>query len=402
MPKANRSRKRAPARPSHRGRAAWLVVVAGAVALLIFRHERRDAKPPAPVAAAEPHVAAPLAPPSLPSQDTDLPPGDMNGNAGADHVRRALADYKDFAMFPPWSRPVDEAQQHVVEWNPKIHEGRVFDRDKQGHDLSADVTLDRMFAGPGQSLTATAKVWKDVDGKQQPADFKITGKLQVFDPSHTGGGGATVGDEPGWSNVSDVAFGPGNPRTATFTPSAIPALAKSAKQVRLIVRIDAADHPAPFELAFRYAAAAPVVVLGKQSDAIVDGSLQVNLDVDVKVVTPIEVSAALYAADGKTAICMYDDYKRPEQTGHQTFTLTFFGRCIHRAGANGPYVVGALHGLARPDADGPEQFWSHAQQYATATYAASDFSDAEWQSHEKDLKIQQYEETIAKFEHGQL
>lgn len=340
---------------------------------------------------------------TLPSEDTsDVPYGDMNGNAGADHVRRALADYKVFAIYPPWSRPVDESQKHVVEWNPAIHEGRVFDRDKQGHDLSADVTLDRMFAGPGQSLTATAKVWTDIDGKQQPTDFKITGKLQMFDPSHADHGAATMGDEPGWVNIGDVTFAPGNPRTATFTPSTIPALAKATKQVRLMVWITTADHPSPFELAFRYAAAAPLVVIGKHADSIVDGSLQVDLDVDVKVATPIEISAALYGPDGKTAICTYDDYKRPDQTGPQTFTLTFFGRCIHESGTNGPYAVGALHGLARPDADGAEQFWSHAARYQTATYAASDFSDAEWTSPEKDLKIQQYDETISKFEHGQL
>jgi hypothetical protein len=199
-------------------------------------------------------------------------------------------------------------------------------------------------------------------------------------------------------SFTSVAGGPGHRYVAKFTPSAIAAL-KTQKDVRFLASVDADGHPFPFSQPFRYAASTPVVLLDQHRDAIVKGSLEVTLALDVKKLGPVMIQATLFDASGTTPIAIYDDYYRPAQLGPQEVKITFFGKAIHDKGLDGPYSIRSVHGFVKADdTDPPEIFWESKANFTTGSYKATDFSASEWDSPEKQSKINQYKSLIASFE----
>jgi hypothetical protein len=337
---------------------------------------------------------------------------------GADQIREALEQYQAFSQFPPWSRPADGSQTHLWKWNSLDATGQAFGNDGKGKKISGELVLDKMFAGPGEAITATVTVWRGgyEDTTREPMDANVTGAIEVWrdaKPSPAGspsvapppavpGAGPAPGSE-GFFPVATVSFasiagGPGRRYVATFTPSTIEAL-KTQAETRFVATVDPDGHPFPFAESFRYAASAPLVVLEQHSDAIVKGSLEVTVAVDVKKLGPVMVQATLFDAAGTNAIATYDDYYRPTQLGPQELKITFFGKAIGDKRVDGPYSVRALHGFVRlADTDPPEVFWESKVPLATGSYKATDFSNREWDSPEKTEKINQYKRMLGALE----
>jgi hypothetical protein len=340
---------------------------------------------------------------------------------GADKAREALAQYLLFSEFPPFSRPADGSQEHLWKWNQLDPVGQAFATDKKGGaKISAELVLDKMFAAEGESITATVTVWRGAyeDATREPADAKVVGYVEAWrsaDPSSAApAGSASVvapqkpGEAPaagaeGYAPVETVTFtsvagGPGHRYVAKFTPSMIAAL-KTQKDVRFLASVDADGHPFPFSQPFRYAATTPIVLLEQHSDQIVKGSLEVTITLDVKKLGPVMIQATLYDATGTTPIAVYDDYLRGSVLGKQEARIAFFGKAIHDKGIDGPYSIRAIHGFVKADdTDPPEIFWESKLNLSTGSYKATDFSSSEWDSPEKQAKINQYKQLISSFE----
>lgn len=400
----------------------------GLAALAALLWYQREGKSPGaePVPGGASSVAAVAASPGAgggatasPSPSTGRAPSPINSTSapvltlgGADQIREALEQYQAFSQFPPWSRPADGSQTHLWKWNSIDATGQAFGNDGKGKKISAELQLDKMFAGPGETITATVTVWRGgyEDTTREPMDANVTGSIEVWrdakpapggSPSvaaAAGTGGAAPGSE-GFFPVAAVSFaplagGPGRRYVATFTPSTLEAL-KSQPEARFVASVDPDGHPFPFSESFRYAAVAPLVVLEQHADAIVKGSLEVTVAVDVKRLGPVMVQATLFDAAGTNAIATYDDYYRPTQLGPQELKITFFGKAIGDKRIDGPYSVRALHGFVRlADADPPELFWESKTTLATASYKATDFSNREWDSPQKAEKINQYKRML--------
>lgn len=395
------------ARSDHRAVRLWVIVVVVAVLAAIVWLRPGDPAT-APTATAPPASASAVpggAPPigagsAAPGVAPLVIPGlaDLPRDQAIASVKEALADYLQFAEFPPWSRPADDSQKHLREWNQLPPVGQAFATDKKGGPISAELSLDRMFAGPGEAITATVRVWRGAHdaAKREPVEATAVGEVQVW---REGANGSDP-EEPGWPSVATIPFvATKDGFVAKIVPSSIAALTKAPADARFVAWVTAGDHKFPFSSPFRYASSAALVVLEGHSDKIVDGSLQVTLAVDVKKLGPVLVQATLYDATGTTPIAVYDDYYRPAQLGPQELSITFFGRALREQGVDGPYSVRALHGHVRvPDADPPEVFWAHDAPIPTGTYKAEDFAGGEWDSPEKQAKINQYKTLIADLE----
>lgn len=398
-------------------RAAVVTALVGAIALVWYLRSGgggdRTASP-APATSSAGSVALPdggvaSAPPRRPTNTPiGLPPG-----ANPEKIREALAQYLIYAEFPPWSRPADGSQEHLWKWNQPEPAGQAFANDpKRKKKISAELALDKMFAGPGETITATLTVWRGdyADTTKEPADAKVVGYIEAYrsaEPSPSPSGKPppspkTWNPAPGAEGYfpveavtfASVAGGPGHRYVAKFTPSTIAALKKQV-EARFVASADADGHAFPFIQQFRYASVAPLVVLDKHTDALVKGSLEVTLGVDIKHLGPVLVQATLYDAAGTMPIAIYDGYYRPAQLGPQELKITFFGKAIHDKGVNGPYSVHALHGFVRiDDGEPPELFWESKLPIMTNTYAATDFAAGEWDSAEKQDKINQYKQMI--------
>jgi hypothetical protein len=371
------------------------VVVLLVVAIWLYRvGSSDDPETPEPVAAGTRGGAVDRARPAL-AGEAELDPTLMQ--------QRALDEYQQFAVYPPWSRPATEAHANNSHWNPPMRtielsigpNGRV---ETEGGDeglprYTQRLELDRLFAGPEQALTATLTVRRD---NGAPVPFSAVGEVQVFDESLE----EELGYLGAWQVVGPpVAFSAdpadGTRTVGRFVPSGIADLAGSPFAARLLVRVQVEGfEPSLILEEFRYASRAPFVILDKVADRVVDGSLEVEFEVDVRQVRPVAVFALLSGAGGDIAV--HDGFFRPTATGRQSMRITFFGKAIRDAGADGPYEVSALHGQVklRPD-DANFVWWGDDRRFSTNAYRAAEFSNAEWQSPEKDENIARMQEVVA-------
>jgi hypothetical protein len=317
--------------------------------------------------------------------------------AAAEMARNALEDYLKFAKYPPWSRPADDSQTHLWKWNEPSKAGQAFALDKDQKPISGDLVLDRMYAGPGEPITATVVVWGgEYEATQRtPVPFTATGIIS------TGGANPQV--------AAQLAFEPrtaGSPleKSTTFIPSSLPLLQGRVIQPQLIVTVKAGDRDFFFNRSFRYAATAPFEIKGKKSEGIVNGSLEVRLNglSHTAQVGGMRVQATLFDAAGKTPISVYDQTIQLSGVGEVPVVLTFFGKTIRDSGIDGPYSIRGLHGIviAEDDKGMQDVVWKVDQPIVTNKYAAKDFSDKEWNAPEKQQKIKQYQDVIKGFESG--
>jgi len=311
----------------------------------------------------------------------------------------ALAAYQEFAVYPPWSRPADDSQRHLIDWNGRVESeaGVPFGEDDAPGTL--DISLDRFFATTDEPLMATLRI----QPADAPHDVKATGEVQVLDDDIAAAEAQDL--DTGWRSVhAPQAFSrngndPPNVQRLRFSPSQM-ALANAGQDSRLLVRVERGDLKAVYPLAFKYTGGAtPIEIRGLRRDRIRKGSLEVELDVDVRSAGAVLVQAALFDA-GDNPIAVYDAYAHPRALGRQTITLVFFGRAIHESGLDGPYRVGALHGHVRGEHG--QEFWNAPADLAlhTRPYRADEFDAAEWNAPEKRRKIHQYRRFLTALRRG--
>ncbi|MBE7453708.1 MAG: hypothetical protein HS111_34050 [Kofleriaceae bacterium] len=365
----------------------------------------RGGAPPVQVAALDPATSAGAAPdreaaPRRPALDhvdvdtmitADRPAPELGlddrqlGQAALARLEHTRQVYRDTMRYPEWSRPADGSTRHLVAWNQVDRRTQPFTRSEDGRDLHGELRLDRMFAGPGESITATVEVFLADGDMRVPVAASVVGELQM------------VGPDDFWVTVATIPFAPagaaGAGWVARFEPDKVAELAAAPRDVQLVAWVTAGDHTFPFESPFRYSATRVFEVVDWVGDRIVDGSLEVELSVDVKSLDPVRITATLFDASGQRPIAIYDDYLRPTRPGRQAVRLTFFGKALREAGLDGPYRLGALHGFVKLfEGDLAERFWSHPDdpRFVTRPYRAHEFSAADWSDDATRARLELY------------
>lgn len=150
-----------------------------------------------------------------------------------------------------------------------------------------------------------------------------------------------------------------------------------------------------------------------------EGHLQINVPVLIHKAGTYSFHANLKDRRDQTPIAS-SDWKGHLEKGTQTVPLIFFGKIIHEKGLDGPYQVTQLRGhrINLPIVEGqlaglmqaggipknikqnePEfENLKPGDEFVTRDYLARDFSDHEWTSVEKDDRIRFLEEMVAKGE----
>ncbi|MCG8419114.1 MAG: hypothetical protein MJE77_14355 [Proteobacteria bacterium] len=309
-------------------------------------------------------------------------------------LSRAYNEYVEFSKYPPWSRPADGSQYHLIAWNRPVSHSQVISKTKDGREIHAEARIAQMFWGPGEKLVARVEAWViGQQGTREEVDFSARAEVRIWDETELANGrrhrtrkvGPTVSFASQVGAKARFKFG-------TIVPTEIPELSRKVEQAELVVYVSAGAHTKPFELPFEYAAKSPFEVLAKRADRIVAGSLEVELEVRADHAAPVLIQATLFAKNGNVPVAIFDGFVRPKLSGRQVATITFFGRAINDVGEDGPYMIRAIHGRAS-NAKG-ETYWRCDQEFSTSAYKASDFSDAEWWSEERSAKLSQYEELM--------
>jgi hypothetical protein len=301
----------APARPPRRAAGAALPDDANAVA---------QAPAPPPAAHATP---PPTGSPAATVAADDALPGQPQVVALA---RRAADDYRALAQYPPWSRPFnDEGEDPIL-------------RDR----LVSPVTA----AGP-DGAEPTLVVFPDQVGFEAPDAVLLYAYLSVGD-ARVGANAITGtitsealqplaaltyvddgsnGDRVAGDYLYSARFEPG--------PEFAPELSES-----FLVRVVAETldgEPRAAATSFLYSNP-HARLTGNYRDAIVDGSLAIDAEVEVQRPGRFHLEGTLYSRDGRRPIG--EAHVAGELgTGRQWMRLTFFGRIVNQSQVDGPYLL---------------------------------------------------------------
>ena len=399
---------------SKRRRVAGVGLAVGLVIAALLLVAMRGDPPPTNASAAAapaPRSAAVRTPPTTFAKHV---PDDDLQQFSVEAIRNTKALYVEGSVYPPWSRPAGPEWRPFIDWNAvRERTDDTVAEDPQGRLVRASLTLDRLYARPGEPIVATLTLWRgDRRDPQERIAFGAVADVQVWDQ-------ATYDTEkwnprskmPGYTSVWQDGFRPvaGRPNEARieFVPSEIPALQEQV-MARFLATVRVKSKGGgwiakPLELDFNYAIEEPVVVVAKVSDRVdEDGALRVDFDVDIRQAVPIKVESTLFDETGETPIAVFQDFWRPTTTGKQTFSVRFFGRAIAERGVPGPYTL-SVHGFAlRFDREPAELHWRDDRVFTTGAYGPDDFSRGEWQDPTKDDMLRTYDQLEADLAAGRL
>ncbi len=287
-------------------------------------------------------------------------------NADTANTRRAnpLSDYLESAVYPPWSRPLNEKQRDLIDWNRR-HDPVT--SSSQTPELRFRFSADRYWLTGGESALLSLEIWRgDVAVVPQTVSAWVTS------PGH---------------DAVHVEW-PGAAGTATLSPAALLATeAATPLRVHVEFEVDGARRErAALNFNYTPAVAIPAKFTGGFEDGVLQGSLELRVGMDVFEPGHYLVDCNLYSEDQPVAWARFKGFL---EGGAATVTLKFFGRALIDAGHGGPYRIGELRGARYVEGQTPdlERVAQFEGTYFTRPYALSLLSNAEWDAPEKHAKI---------------
>jgi hypothetical protein len=395
-----------------RSQGRYLVIACALLAALVLATGwRRDRSPPV----AHPELSLPARPGTGATSIPSITPVDESPAAASSSVQvtvtpadgvsdaqsRAAAiakldetieNYRATMVFPLWSRPADGSNAHLTQWNHSISVGQSFAMDAGQREIAASASIDRVFAAPGEPIHVQVTARYATDGTPAPLD-EVDAQVQWRDREAS---------EWVTAQVVPLAPGPGG-WVGAVVPSQVAALRAAIREARVVAFARAGAFSREFPLEFAYTTEPPVTVRGIASERVVDGQLELGLDVDLAAVATVHLMATLFAADGTTAIAVYDDRYFPARPGRQIVPVRFFGKVLRDRGIDGPYRLGAVHGYVYRRDVMPDQLWfdrAESPAMMTARYAADRFSPAGLRSPETDQQLARYQALRATLAQG--
>ncbi len=160
-------------------------------------------------------------------------------------------------------------------------------------------------------------------------------------------------------------------------------------------RIPNVDHTLAAQLDFMMTAAPPAVFTGNVKERLVPQGLELSVELDVRERGYFFTQILLFDATDKPI--GYAMSRNTWEVGKREAVFLFFGLLFHDAQAVAPYVARTFTGGRLPEESEPFKIEipPYQGEYRTKTYKLSDFSDAEWESPDKDKLIQQLEDLAA-------
>jgi hypothetical protein len=318
-----------------------------------------------------------------------------------------LENYKTYAMYPPTSRPVTQRRADAFKYNRRQLQYTPVRGDADGGIAFYSVfTANKFNVLPGESITITLKAnaAPDPDGRGYPIHILRSGlglgraadgaTVAALDLRDDGGGGDAAG--------GDLTY------TATVRPADMSELANHHGSVRAFVEFSANGATYGHQLFFNIYPDGAVAarLTGNFREAVEEGSLVVYAELEVFKAGYFDLDATLASSDG-TAFC-HSRFKGPLNEGTREARLLFFGKVIRDAkpAAQSPFRITELYGQMVPAPDriaeatkagdfAPSAVPPLDKVYVTQAYDVQSFSDAEWESADKQNRLGMYNGSAA-------
>jgi hypothetical protein len=377
-------------------RSRWLrravagAVVLGLAALLFFRGLPLQRAPPEPVPRDSPGGPGPRPPARVVSPAGATSGAAASGAASVDpgrdlwekrlaRARETLSAYLASTRYPPASRPLSEhpdqgSPHHVATVNLPLARA-----DRKLTNARVTLRQDRFFLTGDDRVTLGLSC---SDG-EAPAACEIASAMATVPPDAVGDAGARA-PVP----VAFTAAEPGR-STAVFQPST-QGFAGYTGTIRIAVSLAIAGESGGASFDVAYTPAAPATFTGHVREALEGGSLA--LYVEVTVDRPGRYVLAARADDAEGRSFAYLSYNDVLAAGRQEARLPLFGKLIRDEAARAPFRLRDVEGFllledAHPDRAPMAPLEGVA--YTTRSYSPRDFSDAEWESEEKDRYVKE-------------
>ncbi len=376
--------------------AVALVVTLGIVVALVAWWRPIGGAPGEPVAL-KPAVGVAAAPrvemPSqgqrraarLPVGSSEAPPPETR-ELWAQRLERAqhtLSSYLAGARYPPESRPLsehpDQVHPHYV--GPlSLPLAR-----KDGKLTNAKVTLrqDRMYLVGDERATLSIRC-DDGDG---PATCAVSSAGVIVPPDVKG-----ASDHP----PTPITFreGEGGALVAVFQPSTQGFGGyRGPLRIELALTVNGETGGASFDIF--YTPAAPATFTGRVSEALRNGSLELDVEIVVDEPGRYVITARADDAEGKSFAYLSENEEFP--AGKQEVRLRLFGKLIRDESARAPFHLRDLEGYRLLEDTYPDRNLMSGRDgviYTTKTYTLRDFSDAEWESEEKARHVKEFAKDV--------
>lgn len=326
-----------------------------------------------------------------------LVPNDVEGAS----LDTAIEMYKDWAQYPPDSRPLNEGQWDIMEPHiiPSAPRRLVTKQsDNQLHVSDYECTLQAQLhtvtEGATQLITLLCSTLPGEDKQVPPQivepDIKSV-QLVLNTPQ-----GVTIvnrslsfndrgrdGDEAASDRLYTLAFTPQEADWGEFDVS-----------VQFYIAEENVRQKYELHTSFVASPKAPATFTGKIVDRIENGSLMVDVELHVKKPGRYRLFGNLKSAERYIA---YSKQDVQLGAGIQKVTLHFFGKIFHDMGvADGSFTVVGIRGhrlnlaevlsaQTEPEVEAIPNFES---EFETQFYELTKFSQAEWDSPEKQQRLQ--------------
>jgi hypothetical protein len=341
-------------------RSRLAIAIALGVAVIIWWRARGDgtpalARPDAPHASTSPPPAGPAPAPALASSA----PPPVEPEPGAEPVVPLGPDSPP--PYPPGSQPLTEGKDP----SRTVPEDDPIDSDDPGA-LHAVFGPRRDVVHPPDPLVLDLAI---VDRKGA--------RVAVANPYARFRSERSTPEAGPWFRVSFADDG-AHRYTARFTPSAAERDALIGYRVFVEVGFDAPHGLGPrvYGTSMLYTEPPHGHLNGTFTEAVIEGSLIVGVGVTVDAPGRFKVIGSLYGPDGERAIA-FAQQAVPLERGERSVPLEFFGKILHDAGVDGPYVLRYVMLFEEhPDRGTYAPGVTIDRAYTTRAYHAKDFSPA--------------------------
>jgi hypothetical protein len=342
---------------------------------------------PTTVEAAPPRAAMPsrgrAAALSAPSSEEAPPETPAIWAQRYERAQHTLSSYLASTKYPPESRPLsehpDQGQPHYV--GPlSLPLSR-----KDGKVTNAKVTLrqDRMYLVGDERVTLSIAC----DDGEGPSACAINSAGVIVPPDVKG-----ASEHPPTPITFSAADG--GALVAVFQPST---QGYGGYRGPLRIALDLAVHGetggATFDII--YTPSAPATFTGRVTEALKNGSLELDVEIVVDEPGRYVITARADDAEGKSFAYLSENGELP--AGKQAVHLRLFGKLIRDESARAPFRLRDLEGYRLLEDTYPDRNLMSGRDgvvYTTKTYTLRDFTDAEWESEEKARHVKEFTKDV--------
>jgi len=288
--------------------------------------------------------------------------------------------YLDANVYPPTSGRLTAEATDLLYPNQRYEKRRPLDEDGDGTFV---FTADRYYYTGDE----VALVWLEVLDGEQPADVDIhQATARAEEEGRPGGAPVDLGlqqsDGGRWSTVLDLAQAFPDHHGTILLEVAFQAEGGEIHSEAIRIFSTPVDR-------------VPAQLSGDFRDSVDDGSLLVEVGVDVRESGFFRFDANLYDGNGEPVA--FAVFKGDLEPGENWLPLEFFGKILRDQGATGPYSIEQIRGYRYLEGQTPdrEQLVDNSVTHQTSRYDAAVFSDAVYTSEHKERMVQLMFEDIA-------